>query len=77
MIEYKMNVLSALKEKGYNTNRLRKEKLLSESTIQQLRENKIVSWYNIDKICNLLECQVGDIVEHIKEWHHAKNLQFK
>ena len=67
MIEYKMNVLSALKEKGYNTNRLRKEKLLSESTIQQLRENKIVSWYNIDKICNLLECQVGDIVEHIKE----------
>ena len=67
MIEYKMNVLSALKEKGYNTNRLRKEKLLSESTIQQLRENKIVSWNNIDRLCKLLECQVGDIVEHVKE----------
>ncbi len=65
-LNYKIDVLSALKEKGYNTNRLRKEKLLGESTIQQLREGKLVSWTNIDRICTLLECQPGDIVEHIK-----------
>lgn len=65
-LKYKIDVLSALKEKGYNTNRLRKEKLLGESTIQQLREGKLVSWTNIDRICTLLECQPGDIVEHIK-----------
>jgi putative transcriptional regulator len=67
MIKYKIDVLSSLKEKGYNTNKLRKEKILGESTIQQLRENKIVSWTNIDRLCNLLECQVGDIVEHVKD----------
>ena len=64
MIRYRMDILSALKEKGYNTNRLRKDKLLAESTIQQLRENKLVSWTNIDRLCDLLECQIGDILEH-------------
>lgn len=63
-IIYKTNILAALKEKGYNTTRLRKEKLLAESTIQQLREDKLVSWANIDRLCTLLECQPGDILEH-------------
>ena len=63
-IVYKKNILEELKANGYNTNRLRKEKLLAESTIQQLRENKLVSWTNVDRICTLLECQIGDILEH-------------
>lgn len=65
-LRYKINVLAALKEKGYNTNRLRKEKLLGESTIQQLRKGELVSWNNIDRICTMLECQPGDLVEHIQ-----------
>ena len=36
---YKVNVLQALKEKGYNTNRLRKEKLIAEASIQSLVEH--------------------------------------
>lgn len=63
-IAYKKNILAELKEKGYNTTRLRNEKLLAEKTIQQLREKKLVSWMNIDRICKLLECQVGDILEY-------------
>ena len=66
-IVYKANILTALKEKGYNTTKLRKDKLLAESTIQQLREGKLVSWANIDRICTLLGCQVGDILEHVQE----------
>ncbi len=66
-IIYKKNILSELKENGYNTTKLRKEKLLAESTIQQLRENKLVSWKNIDRICSLLDCQPGDILEHLEE----------
>lgn len=65
-IRYKIDVLAELKANGYNTTRLRKEKLLAESTIQQLRENKLVSWANIERLCKLLECQVGDILEYIE-----------
>ena len=66
-INYKIDVLASLKDKGYNTTKLRKDKLLGESTIQQLRERKLVSWNNIDKICALLNCQVGDILERVED----------
>lgn len=61
-ITYKVDVLEKLKEAGYNTNRLRKDKLLGEATIQKLRENKLVSWNNIATICELLDCRIEDIV---------------
>lgn len=59
---YKIDIIAALKEKGYNTNRLRTENLLSQSAIQSIREKKPISWSNIAKICALLECQPGDIL---------------
>ena len=62
-LKYKINVLAAFKEKGYNTNRLRKDHLLSEGAIQSLREEKPISWANIEKLCQLLQCQPGDILE--------------
>ena len=37
---YKEDVLTALKDHGYNTTKLRKERLLSEGAIQSLREKK-------------------------------------
>lgn len=67
MIRYKIDILSALKEAGYNTNRLRKEKLLAEGVIQSLREGKYIALQNIDKICCLLDCQPADLIEYVKE----------
>lgn len=66
-IIYKKDILAALKEAGYNTNRLRKEKLLSEGVIQSLRENKYIALQNISKICELLNCQPGDLLEYVPE----------
>ena len=40
MLAYKIDVLGTLKEAGYNTTRLRKEKLLNESAIQYIREGE-------------------------------------
>ena len=66
-LQYKVNILNALKEKGYNTNRIRTEGLLSQSTLQKLREGKGLSWENIERICGLLECQPGDLIEYVQE----------
>ena len=66
-VKYKIEVLPALKAAGYNTNRLRKEKLLGESVIQQLRTGALVSWANIARLCELLGCQPGDLVEYTPE----------
>lgn len=67
MIRYKVDILAALKDAGYNTNRLRKEHLLAEGVIQSLREGKYIALQNIDKICALLDCQPADLLEYVKE----------
>ena len=66
-LKYKINVLDALKEKGYSSYTLRREKLLSESTIQKLREGEGVAWDNLDTLCRLLECDISDLLEYQKE----------
>lgn len=66
-MRYKVDILSALKEAGYSTYRIRKDKLLSESTVQKLRNNEPVSWVNIETLCKLLSCQPGDIMEYVEE----------
>jgi putative transcriptional regulator len=66
-LKYKINVLDALKEKGYSSYTLRKEKLLSESTIQKLREGEGVAWDNLDTLCRLLDCDISELLEYQKE----------
>lgn len=62
---YKIDILAALKEKGYNTNRIRVEGLLSQSTLQKFRNKQGVSWENLETLCALLNCQPGDLIEYI------------
>ncbi len=66
-LQYKIDVLQALKNKGFTTYKLRTEKLLSESTLQKLRNGKGVSWENLETFCRLLECQPSDIIEYVEE----------
>ena len=66
-VKYKFNILSALKEKGYNPTRIRKEKIMSESTLQKFRNNEIVSIDNISRLCEILDCQPGDILEYVPD----------
>ena len=65
MLRYKIDVLAELKEKGYTTYKINKDKLLSNSTVQKLRRGTMVSSQNIDTLCEMLCCQ-GDIIEYVK-----------
>ena len=66
-LHYKIDVLSALKAAVYNTTKIHREQLLSESTLQKLRTGEGIAWKNIDTICRLLECQPGDFLEYTKD----------
>ena len=50
-IVYKIDVLSALKEAGYNTNRIRKEKIMGEAMLQKIRSGQMPSWGTLEVIC--------------------------
>lgn len=66
-IRYKVDIMAALKKKGYSSTRIREEKLIGQSYLQQIRHGEMVSWKTLDTICALLECQPGDLMEYVKE----------
>lgn len=67
MLVYKIDVLATLKEYGYNTNRMRKEKLLNEAAIQALREGKMIGIKSLNNICRLLDMQPGNIIKYVDD----------
>ena len=66
-IIYKTNILQALKDAGYNTNKIRKDKIMGEAMLQKLREGQMVSWATLETICVLLNCQPGDLLEFVPD----------
>ena len=66
-IVYKIEVLEALKARGYTTYKLRQEKLLGEGTLQKLRQGIPVNAASLDTLCTLLDCQPGDLLAHERE----------
>lgn len=66
MFVYKIDVLESLKESGYNTTKLRKEKLLGENAIQSLRHGEMVGIIALEKICSLLDMQPGNVIKYVE-----------
>ena len=65
-IQYKIDVIAKLKEAGYNTSKIRKEKIMGEAMLQKIRSGQMVSWATLETICDLLSLQPGDIIEFVK-----------
>ena len=66
MLKYKIDILEALKNKGYSTYKLRKDKIIGEATLQKYRNSEcIISSDNLNLLCKLLECQPGDLIEYV------------
>lgn len=65
MLKYKIDVLETLKEKGYTSYKIRKDKLIGEAQIQKIRTGEIASKETLNTICKLLDCQPGDILEYV------------
>ena len=64
MIRYKINVLECLKEAGYSSYRLQKEKIFSAGMVDKLRKgDTAITVESLNLICSLLQCQPGDVLE--------------
>lgn len=66
-IVYKIDVLKALKEKGYSTYVLRKNKIMGEATLQKIRCGFPVSLNNISLLCSLLDCDISDLLKYVAD----------
>lgn len=67
MLAYKIDVMDTLKESGYNTTRILRENLISQSAMQKIRKNEMVGIKTIEKLCELLDMQPGNIIKYVEE----------
>jgi len=53
-------------EKGITTYTLRKDKIIGNETLRKLKNNTgVIDTRTIDRLCNVLDCQPGDIMEYV------------
>ena len=60
-------LFALMKEKGLTTYKIRKDHIITESTLQKLREGKSVTTDSIGALCEALKCQPGEIMRYISE----------
>lgn len=61
MIVYN-DIMKKLAEHGWSSYRIRKEKAIPEGTITRIRNNDSISMDTLNVICELCECQPGDLL---------------
>lgn len=66
MISYE-NLWNVMKEKGVSQYTLIKKYGISPAQITRLKRNESVSTHTIVMFCKILDCNVGDIMEYIKD----------
>lgn len=66
MLTYKIDVIVALKESGYNSTRILKENVLSQSAMQKLRKGEMIGIKTLEQLCELLDMQPGNIIKYIE-----------
>ena len=61
-------LFDCLKEAGYTTYRIRKEKLMGQGTLTALKNGTGgLEHKTIERLCQVLNCQPGDLMEYVPE----------
>lgn len=56
-----------LKSKGISTYKLEHQYGMSKSMIHKLKHNQSITLQTLNQLCNMLDCDITDIIEYTKE----------
>ena len=60
-------LLNLMKEKNLTTYKIRQENIISQYTLQNIKNGKAITTDSIASLCEALECQPGDILEYVSD----------
>ena len=66
MIEYD-RLWKTMKEKGVSQYSLIKNYHINEAQLYRLRKNMVVKTITLDRLCEILECEIEDICQYVKD----------
>lgn len=67
MIRSKVDIMEALKRAGYTSYVLQRDKIFGSSRMTRFRRMEPPSIGELNKLCEMLHCQPGDIIEYIPD----------
>lgn len=56
-----------MQKRGLTTYKIRKENIISQSALTAIKNGKSVTTDTIAKLCKVLHCQPGDLMEYTEE----------
>lgn len=73
MIRYRqgVDVMAKLGEAGFTSYRMRQDRILGERALQKIRDGKLPSWNELDRLCSLIGCHPCDLLEYIPDSKHS------
>ena len=60
-------LLKLMIDRNISKGQLRQALGISQATLAKLTKDEFVSLDVLDKICNYLDCEIEDVIEHIKK----------
>lgn len=76
MLKYKIDVYDALKRKGFTTYKAKTTNLLSQSTLNKIKnEDTAITLKALNAVCNILEMQPGQLLEYVRDEEDEKKLK--
>ena len=67
MIQYAVDVIQLLRDAGYTSYRIVKEGTINQTALHKLRHGRMISWEQLDRVCNVLNCQPGDLLKRVND----------
>lgn len=58
-------LLKLMQEKGLTSYKIKQEKIIGQATLKKIKEGGDIDTRTISKLCEVLDCQPGDILEYV------------
>ena len=60
-------LLKMMADKGLTSYKIKKDNIIGQATFQKIKTGGDIDTRTISKLCKVLECQPGDIMEYVDE----------
>ncbi len=60
-------LLKLMSEKGITSYTIKKNKIIGQATLKKIKDGGDIDTRTISKLCKLLNCQPGDILEYVED----------
>lgn len=60
-------LLKLLDDRGITSYTIKKDNIIGQATLKKIKDGGDIDTRTISKLCHLLNCQPGDIMEYVEE----------